>query len=302
MPYRVFTLCAPPPPSGGAVVLQIMGLLGHFELSGLDPNGTDAAMLLTEAGRLAFADRNRFMADPDVVPVPVSGLLDNAYLTNRAQALSPDRAIAAPQPGNPRRFGPELASQPPQPEGGTAHMSIVDAEGRAVSMTTTVESVFGAGVVVRGFLLNNQVSDFSFLPELEGRPVANRVEGGKRPRSSMSPILVFRGSELEAVVGSPGGARIIGYVAQALAAMLDWNMDPQAAAALPHMGALNAGSELEQGTAAARLAPSLQARGAPVELREMNSGLNLIRVQRQGETRRLLGGTDPRREGMVAGD
>jgi len=302
VPYRVFTLCAPPPPSGGAVVLQIMGLLGHFELASLEATGPDAAMLLGEAGRLAFADRNRFMADPGFSPVPVSGLLDAAYLTARAQAISLDRAIGAPQPGNPRRFGPPLASQPPQPEGGTAHMSIVDGQGRAVSMTTTVESVFGANVVVRGFILNNQLSDFSFRPDLDGRPVANRVEGGKRPRSSMSPMLVFRQGELEAVAGSPGGARIIGYVAQSLAAMLDWNLDPQAAAALPHVGALNASTELEQGTAAAGLAAALIARGVPVELREMNSGLNLIRVQRNAETRRLLGGTDPRREGAVAGD
>ncbi|MEI6160513.1 MAG: gamma-glutamyltransferase [Roseococcus sp.] len=302
LPYRAFTLCGPPPPSGAAVVLQILGLLGHFELAGLDPASLDAAMLMSEAGRLAFADRNRFMADPAFVPVPVSGLLDAAYLTARAQMLSPDRAIATPRPGNPRRFGPALASQPPQPEGGTAHMSILDSEGRALSMTTTVEGPFGSHVVVRGFFLNNQLTDFSFLPEVEGRPVANRVEGGKRPRSSMSPMLVFQNGELEAVAGSPGGARIIGYVAQSLAAMLDWNLDPQAAAALPHVGALNGMSELEQGTAAAGLAPGLTARGAPVELREMNSGLNLIRVQRQGEARRLLGGTDPRREGMVAGD
>ncbi len=302
LPYRAYTLCGPPPPSGATVVLQILGLLGHFEMPALDPAGPDAAMLLGEAGRLAFADRNRFMADPGFVPVPVSGLLDGAYLTGRAQLLSPDRAIGAPQPGHPRRFGPPLASQPPQPEGGTAHMSILDAEGRAVSMTTTVESAFGSHVVVRGFFLNNQLTDFSFLPELEGRPVANRVEGGKRPRSSMSPMLVFQQGQLEAVVGSPGGARIISYVAQALVAMLDWNLDPQAAAALPHVGALNAMTEVERGTAAAGLAPALLARGAPVEAREMNSGLNLIRIQRQGEARRLLGGADPRREGMVAGD
>jgi len=302
VPYRAFTLCAPPPPSGGAVVLQIMGLLGHFDLAAQGAMAADSAMLLGEAGRLAFADRNRYMADPAFTPVPVSGLLDLAYLTTRAQAISLDRAIVAPQPGNPRRSGPPWASQPPQPEGGTAHISIVDAEGRAVSMTTTVESIFGANVMVRGFFLNNQLSDFSFRPDLEGRPVANRVEGGKRPRSSMSPILVFRQGELEAVTGSPGGARIIGYVAQSLAAMLDWNLDPQAAAALPHVGALNATTELEQGTAAAGLAAALIARGVPVELREMNSGLNLIRVQRSVEAQRLLGGTDPRRDGAVAGD
>jgi len=301
-PYRVFTVCAAGPPSGGAVVLQILGLLGHFDFAPLDAGGADAAMLLGEAGRLAFADRNHFMADPGFNPVPVAGLLADAYLTARAQMISLDRAMEAPPPGNPRRFGPALASQPPQPEGGTAHLSIVDAQGQAVAMTTTVESAFGARVMVRGFFLNNQLSDFSFHPDIDGRPVANRVEGGKRPRSSMSPMLAFRNGHLEIVTGSPGGARIIGYVAQSLVALLDWNLHPQAAAALPHVGALNGTIELEEGTAAAGLAAALIARGAPVQLRAMNSGLNVIRVLRENGDQRLLGGADPRREGVVAGD
>lgn len=295
LPYRAFQVCAVPPPSGGAVVLQILQLLRHFDVAALDPAGADAAMLLGEAGRLAFADRNMFMADPAFAAVPVSGLLDAAYVTQRAQALSLDHAIPQPRPGNPRRDGPALASQPPQPEGGTSHVSILDAEGNALSMTTTVESVFGARMVVRGFVLNNQLTDFSFRAEVDGRPVANRVEGGKRPRSSMSPLLVFREGRLEAALGSPGGARIIGYVAQAAVALLDWNMDAQAAAALPHAGPLNALVELEQGTAAAGLQPVLTARGVPAEVREMNSGLNIIRVQRG----RITAGTDPRRDGAA---
>jgi gamma-glutamyltranspeptidase/glutathione hydrolase len=298
LPYRAFVVCAPPPPSGGAVVLQILGLLGHFDLGVLDPAGADAAMLLGEAGRTAFADRNQYMADPAFANVPVAGLLEPAYLTARAQAIALDRAQAPPRPGNPRRFGPAPASQPPQPEGGTSHLSIIDAQGRAVSMTTTIEGLFGARMVVRGFLLNNELTDFSFRPELDGRWVANRVEGGKRPRSSMSPMLVFRDGALEAVLGSPGGARIIGYVAQALVALLDWNLEPQVAAALPHAGALHAAVELELGTAAAGLAPALAARGLPVEVTAMNSGLNILRVQRG----RILGGSDPRREGVAAGD
>ncbi len=295
LPYRAFSLCAVPPPSGGAVVLQVLQLLRHFDLAALDPAGADAAMLLGEAGRLAFADRNMFMADPAFAAVPVAGLLDAAYVTARAQALSLDAAVAQPRPGNPRRDGPALASQPPQPEGGTTHVSILDGEGNALSMTSTVESVFGARIVVRGFVLNNQLTDFSFRPEVEGRPVANRVEGGKRPRSSMSPLLVFRDGRLEAALGSPGGARIIGYVAQAAVALLDWNMDAQGAAALPHVGPLNATVELEQGTAAAGLVPALVARGVPAEAREMNSGLNIIRLQRG----RITAGTDPRRDGAA---
>ncbi len=289
----------PPPPAGGAAVLQILGLLAHFDLAALDPGGADAAMLLGEAGRTAFADRNAHLADPAFARVPVGGLLDRAYLTARAQAISADRAQPAPRAGNPWFGAPPPPAQPPRPEGGTAHLSIVDAAGNAVSMTTSVEGNMGARLVVRGFVLNNQLTDFSFRPEVEGRAVANRVEGGKRPRSSMSPALVFRDGRLEAVAGSPGGARILGYVARSLVAMLDWNLDPAAAAALPHVGALHGEVELERGTAAAGLAAALAARGLPVELRAMNSGLNLIRIQRGPNGARLLGGSDPRREGSV---
>ncbi|MBY0338905.1 MAG: gamma-glutamyltransferase [Acetobacteraceae bacterium] len=302
LPYRVFTICTPPPPSGGAVVLQMMGLLEHFDVGSLDPHGADAAMLLGEVGRTAFADRNAYMADPAFVPVPVAGLLDRAYLTGRAQPISPDRAQATVRAGNPRRSGAAPPAQPAQPEGGTSHVSIVDAMGNALAMTTTVEGAFGARIVVRGFVLNNQLTDFSFRPEVDGRAVANRVEGGKRPRSSMSPTLVFRDGELEAAAGSPGGARIIGYVAQSLVAMLDWNMDPQAAATLPHVGALHDEVELEGGTAAAGLFAALAARGLPVAVRPMNSGLHLIRVQRGPQGVRLQGGADPRREGVVLGE
>ncbi len=302
-PYRAFVVCVPPPPSGGAVVLQILGLLEHVPLERFPPAGAEAALLLGDAGRLAFADRNAYLADPSDLAVPLAGLLEPGYLTARAQALDARRAIAEPRAGNPR-FAPARAPTPaPATQGGTAHLSVVDAQGRAVAMTTTVEGPFGAHIGVGGFVLNNQLTDFSARPEVDGVPVANRVAGGKRPRSSMSPALVFDAEgRLVAVVGSPGGARIIGYVAQALVALLDWDMDPGPAAALPHVGPFNERIELEEGTAAAALAPVLEARGAPVEVRAMPSGLNLIRVRRDARGAWLLGGADPRREGSVAGD
>ena len=299
-PYRTVEVCGMgPPSSGGVAVLQILGLVEHFDLAGLGP-GVDGFQALLEASKLAFADRNLFLADPDHVRVPVRGLLDGAYLTGRAQQIRLDSSIEKAVAGNPpwREAGllaPDAAEKLP----GTSHLVIVDAQGNALSMTTTIESGFGSRLMVGGFLLNNELTDFSFLPAEGGRPIANRVEPGKRPRSSMAPTIVFdRAGDPVLLVGSPGGSQIIGYVAQALVGVLDWGLTPQEAVAAGHVLSRNGPAELEAGTAAAALEPALAARGQKTQVKVLNSGLHAIELVNE----QLRSGVDPRREGSAQGE
>jgi gamma-glutamyltranspeptidase/glutathione hydrolase len=296
-PYRGDTVCGhPPPTSGGATVLQILGILESFELPAMRPMGVAPVHLLAEASRLAFADRNRFLADGDFVDVPLERLLSEDYLARRARLIDRARSMGRAEPG----FARDRAAMPEQAGGrSTSHYAIVDADGNAVSSTASVEQAFGARLMVRGFLLNNQLTDFSFQPRRDGRPVANRVQPGKRPRSSMAPTIVKDdGGGFRLAVGSPGGSRIIGYTVLRLVAVLDWGLDVQAAVELPNVVNRNGPTTLEADTAAEALAAPLRARGHGIEAAAMTSGLHAI--HRRGG--RLLGGADPRREGVALGD
>lgn len=298
--YRAFVVCGMgPPSSGGIAVIQMLRVLEPHDLARMGP-GPEAAHWIAEAGRLAFADRNLYVADTDFVPVPVRGLLDERYLAERATLMRPDRSLGVAAAGEPPfrrsdRFAPSWPT-----DTGTSHISIVDGDGNAVSMTTTIESGFGSRVMTRsGFLLNNQLTDFNFAPTQDGRDVANRVEPSKRPRSSMAPTIVFDTfGRLYAVVGSPGGSQIISYVVKTLVAILDWRMDPQAAVNLGNFGSRNGPTELERGTEAAAWQAALEARGHRVSVMEMTSGAQAIVVTPRG----LEGGADPRREGVAIGD
>lgn len=299
-PYRRFEVCGMgPPSSGGVAVVQMLGLLERFDLAATGAGTLASVHLFTQAHRLAFADRNRYLADPDFVPQPVAGLLDRGYLAARSALIDPQRDMGTAQPGQPAQKAAALADDASPELPSTSHLIVVDRWGDAISMTTTIEDAFGARRMVRGFLLNNEMTDFSFLPAQGGQPVANRVEAGKRPRSSMAPTMVFApGRKLAMLLGSPGGSQIIGYAAQTAIALIDWRLDPQAAVSAGHYGNPNGPTQLERGTEAERLADGLKAMGhADVRLVEMTSGLSAVIRTGQG----WQAGVDPRREGRAIG-
>ena len=265
----------------------------------------------TEAARLAFADRAQYVADPDFVQPPAGSwmsLLDPAYLKSRA-ALIGAQSLKVAQPGQPGALKTGFAPMPEQPEYGTSHISIVDAHGNALAMTTTIEDAFGARQMVKGFLLNNELTDFSFAPTgADGQPIANRVQPGKRPRSSMAPTLVFEknadGSRGPLLMsgGSPGGALIIHYTAKTLHGVLNWGLTPQQAINLPNFGSTNGPSLLEEKKFPPATVEALRTRGAEVREMNMTSGLQAITRANVHGKPMWLGGADPRREGVVLGD
>jgi len=309
--YRGHDVCGMGPPSSGALAVgQILGILENSDLAGIaaagdGPLDEDVVHLFTQAGRLAFADRGLYVGDTDFVTVPVEGMLDEDYLASRAALIGPnDMGTAAP--GTPPGDFDPTAPDPTAKTSGTSHISIVDRWGNALSMTTSIESSFGNGVMVHGFLLNNELTDFSFRPtDSEGTPIANRVQPNKRPRSSMSPTIVFDANgDVELVTGSPGGSRIIGYTAQTVVNHIDYGLDPQLSVATPHYQNRNGSTDIElpiPGVTldydAAALEAALQARGHSVNVRSLTSGLGVIHVTPD----ELLGGADLRRDGTIGG-
>lgn len=299
--YRAYRLCGMgPPSSGGVAVLEILGLLQPFDLKD-QVNTPEAWNLFAQASRLAYADRDRYVGDPAFVHNPIDGMVDGAYLAARAKLIDPARFVAGVvPPGEPPGLHAENWGGDQTPEfPSTSNMAIIDKDGNALAMTTTIEFAFGAHLMVDGFLLNNELTDFSYVPEAEGRPVANRVEGGKRPRSSMAPTLVFdKSGKLVMSVGSAGGAAIITDVAKTLVATLDWNMPMQQAMDLPNVSNRNGATDVEATPSADALAAALKAEGHDVHRSGRASGLSGIRVTPQG----FQGAADDRRAGTALGD
>jgi|TARA_B110000971_G_scaffold220362_1_gene263741 gamma-glutamyltranspeptidase/glutathione hydrolase len=297
-PYKAFKICGMgPPTSGGMTVIQILKLLEGKNLNQYQPLSAEAVHLFTQAGKLAYADRDKYMADADFVAVPVEGLIDADYLSDRAKLIGV-QDMGKASPGIPPNADANwlVSKSPEQPS--TTHFSIVDKMGNGFSMTSSIEMAFGSTVMVHGFLLNNQLTDFSFSEAKDGRLIANRVQPGKRPRSSMSPFMVFdENDNLSMVIGSPGGSRIINYVAKTMLGVLEWNMDIQKAISLPHFINRNGGTDLEKNTDAAKLKDALQALGHKISVRDLNSGLHGITINSEG----LQGGADPRRVGRAMG-
>ncbi|EAQ23556.1 gamma-glutamyltransferase [Roseovarius sp. 217] len=295
-PYRGFEVCGMGPPSSGAITLgQILGLLESFDLAALGSDSPEAWRLIGDASRLAYADRGRYLADSDFLPVPLKGLLSPDYLKSRSDLLRGDDALPQVSPGTPEfdhalNWADDQSLELPS----TSHISIVDSHGNALSMTTTIENGFGSRLLVRGFLLNNELTDFSFATHENGVPIANAVAPGKRPRSSMTPTILRRDGRPVLILGSPGGSQIIGYVVKTIIAWVDWGMDVQEAVSLPHL--VNRFGPYDIEPEASALAEPLTAMGFEVRETSLTSGLHVIE---QGA--RLFGGADPRREGLAYG-
>jgi len=317
-PWQQWEVCGfPPPSSGHLTIMQILGMMDHQPMleAPLDDGLPSSSWLhqFLEASRLAFADRGLYIADPDFVQAPGGDwntMLNSDYLAGRASLIEADASMGsgAAQPGKPGDMQVSFALAPAQPEYGTSHISIIDQDGNAVAMTTSIEQAFGSRILADGgtglsggYLLNNQLTDFSFVPEVDGQPVANRVEADKRPRSSMSPALVFdrESGDLLASLGSPGGAAIIHYNARTLVALRDWGLDAQEALNLPHAVTLGGAVYLEAEGYPQETLSALEALGHDVSERELTSGLQAIMRQPDGS---LFGGADPRREGIVMGE
>lgn len=296
-PYRQYSICGMGPPSSGALTLgQILGMLSHYPLSDMGKDDVQSWKLLGDASRLAFADRGKYMADSDYVPMPTQGLLDNDYLKKRAELLKGKEALTETSAGSPpwshaNNYALDEAIELPS----TSHFSIVDRDRNVVSITTTIENGFGSRLMVGGFLLNNELTDFSFRSQIDGVPIANRIEPGKRPRSSMAPTIVMENNKPYMAIGSPGGSQIIGYVAKTLVAHLDWDLNLQQAIDLPNMNNRFGAFEIEKGTAAEAWGPKLEKLGFTIQVKELNSGVQAIKLQGGS----LVGAADPRREGKV---
>ncbi|HRL21048.1 MAG TPA: gamma-glutamyltransferase [Alcaligenes sp.] len=298
MDWQRWALCGMAPPSSGPLtVMQMLGMLQHTPMASLEPLSAQAIHYFAEVGRLAFADRDAWVADPAFVAVPQQALLAPDYLRARAALIRPDRSLGHALPGQPLD-GAVPAADSTLELPSTTHLSVADATGQVVSMTTSVESAFGSKIMVQGFLLNNQLTDFALSPRDEaGRLSVNRVQPGKRPRSSMAPMIVMEQGKPVIALGSPGGSAIILYVAQALTGMLMWDLDAQQAVSLPHYGSRNWATELEANTVVTEQAQALRALGHEVREQPFPSGTHVIRWTAQG----LEAGVDPRREGLALG-
>lgn len=297
--YRLYKICSMgEPSSGGLTLIQMLGMLERFDLKTWGKANPKSWHVIAEASRLAFADRNLYMADPDKVSTPGIKLLDADYLKRRSALINPDAALKTISAGTPPGWAapiPQKADDSIKPPG-TSHITIVDGEGNILSMTTSIEQAFGSHIMVKGFFLNSQLTDFAFKPEIDGVPVANKVEGGKRPRSSMTPVIIFDPSGKPVLaLGSAGGSAIIGYVLERIIGVIDWGLTPAQALDMPNI--IHRGNALEAEEGAPITKDQMAALGHPLETKDLNSGLTMIKI----EPGKLTGAADPRRDGTAKG-